>query len=153
MRISNSGYSGGTPPSIWSARCAPGGRHALALGLAVPTGSTGSRLLSWFIRDRTSGAQSVALAFTNRNGLAIKSYINVEVSGVAMNAVTDLDMLNGAEKKLVKAAEHDTVADLRRRENGERPVIRARLLRELCTGHRQWDVKDRIRMSGGRVEG
>ena len=70
-----------------------------------------------------------------------------------MNAVTDLDMLNGAEKKLVKAAEHDTVADLRRRENGERPVIRARLLRELCTGHRQWDVKDRIRMSGGRVEG
>src|SRR5260221_5051534 len=67
-----------------------------------------------------------------------------------MNAVTDL---NGAEKKLVKAAEHDTVADLRRRENGERPVIRARLLRELCTGHRQWDVKDRIRMSGGRVDG
>src|SRR5260221_4490937 len=70
--------------------------------------------------------------------------------GIAMNAVTDL---NGAEKKLVKAAEHDTVADLRRRENGERPVIRARLLRELCTGHRQWDVKDRIRMSGGRVAG
>jgi hypothetical protein len=70
-----------------------------------------------------------------------------------MNAVTDLVMLNGAERRLVKAAEHDTVADLRGRENGEGPVIRAWLLRELCTGERQWNVKDRIRMIGGQVEG
>lgn len=70
-----------------------------------------------------------------------------------MNAVMDLVTLNSAEKKLVKAAEHDTVADLRRHENGERPVIRASLLRELCTGDRQWDVRDRIRMIGGHVEG
>jgi hypothetical protein len=70
-----------------------------------------------------------------------------------MNAVTDSGPLNDAEKMLVKAAEHDAVADLRGRENGKRPVIRARLLRELCTGHRQWNVRDSIRMMGGRVEG
>lgn len=70
-----------------------------------------------------------------------------------MNAFTDLVMLSGAERRLVNAAEHDTVADLRGHENGERPAIRAKLLRDLCTGERQWDVRDRIRMIGGRVVG
>lgn len=70
-----------------------------------------------------------------------------------MSPVMDLVTLNGAEKKLVRAAEHDAVADLRVRGNGERPVIHAWLLRELCTGSRQWTVKDRIRVTGGRVEG
>ena len=70
-----------------------------------------------------------------------------------MNAVTDLVTLNGAERRLVKAAEHNTVADLRGHENDEQPVIHAWLLRELCTGERQWNVRDRIRMVGGRVEG
>jgi hypothetical protein len=70
-----------------------------------------------------------------------------------MSAFTDLVTLNGTEKRLVRAAEDDAVADLRVHGNGQRPVIRARLLRELCTGHRQWQVKDRIRMIGGQVEG
>lgn len=70
-----------------------------------------------------------------------------------MSAVTDLVTLNGAEKRLVRAAEQDTVADLRAYGNGERPVIRASLLRELCAGRRQWHVKDRIRMTGGQVKG
>jgi len=70
-----------------------------------------------------------------------------------MEAVTDLAALNSSEKTLVSAAQQDTVADLRAQEDGDRPVIRAELLRELCTGGRQWNVKDRIRMIGGRVEG
>lgn len=72
---------------------------------------------------------------------------------VITDKVTDLISLNGAEKKLVRAAQQDTVADLRGNEDGDRPVIRAGLLRELCTGHRQWHVKDRIRVIGGRIEG
>ena len=67
--------------------------------------------------------------------------------------VTDLFTLNRAEKRLVSAAQQDTVADLRAHEDGDRPVIRAELLRELCTGGRQWNVKDRIRMIGGQVQG
>jgi hypothetical protein len=67
--------------------------------------------------------------------------------------VTDLFALNRAEKRLVSAAQQDTVADLRAQEDGDRPVIRAELLRELCTGGRQWNVKDRIRMTGGQVQG
>jgi hypothetical protein len=70
-----------------------------------------------------------------------------------MSTVTDLFTLNRAEKRLVSAAQRDTVADLRAHEDGDRPMIRARLLRELCTGGRQWYVKDRIRMIGGQVEG
>jgi hypothetical protein len=70
-----------------------------------------------------------------------------------VSPVMDLVTLNSAEKKLVDAADHDTVADLRAHGDGERPVIRAWLLRELCTGNRQWSVKDRIRVTGGRVEG
>ena len=45
--------------------------------------------------------------------------------GDRMNAVMDLVALNSAEKKLVKAAAHDTIADLRVLDNGERPVIHA----------------------------
>ena len=70
-----------------------------------------------------------------------------------MNTVTNRSTLNSAEERLVWAAEHDTVADLRGYDDGERPAIRAEVLRELCTGDRQWDVKDRIRMIGGHVEG
>ncbi len=70
-----------------------------------------------------------------------------------MSAVTDLVRLNGAENRLVRAAEHDAVADLRGHGNGARPVVRGWLLRELCTGHRQWNVKHRIRLIGARVEG
>lgn len=70
-----------------------------------------------------------------------------------MNAVTDRSTLNYAENSLVLAAEHDTVADLRGCGDHEPPAIRAKVLRELCTGDRQWDVKDRIRMIGGHVEG
>jgi hypothetical protein len=46
--------------------------------------------------------------------------------------VTDLFTLNRAEKRLVSAAQQDTVADLGAQEDGDRPVIRAELLRELC---------------------
>src|SRR5215813_6201285 len=70
-----------------------------------------------------------------------------------MKAVTDPGLLNDAEKTLVNAVEYDTVADLRGGENGRRPMIRARLLRDLCTGQSQWKVRDSIRMMGGQVEG
>jgi hypothetical protein len=68
-----------------------------------------------------------------------------------MNPVRDLIRLTDPERKLVKAAERDTIADLRGYENGEQPLIRAYVLQELCAGD-QWPVKDRIRMIGGHVQ-
>ncbi|HET7015745.1 MAG TPA: hypothetical protein VFI65_17630 [Streptosporangiaceae bacterium] len=70
-----------------------------------------------------------------------------------MNALTDLLELNGAERRLWHAVENDAVADLRGHGNGTPAMIRAEVLRDMCTGGRQWRVKDRIRMIGGYVRG
>ena len=70
-----------------------------------------------------------------------------------MNTVTDLFVLSAPERKLIRAAEEDSEADLRTK-NGQRSVIRAEVLRDLCTGARSdWRVKDSIRMTGGQVQG
>jgi hypothetical protein len=71
-----------------------------------------------------------------------------------MRISTDLLKLTAAEKKLIGAAAADAEAELHTRRNGQRPVIRAEVLRDLCTGARKnWPVKNRIRMAGGRVRG
>jgi hypothetical protein len=64
-----------------------------------------------------------------------------------------VDTLNSSERKLVRAAEHDSVADLRGHEDGHAPPVRAELLRDLCAEGRHGSVTDRIRMIGGRVRG
>ncbi|HYA51324.1 MAG TPA: hypothetical protein VEG33_09155, partial [Streptosporangiaceae bacterium] len=62
--------------------------------------------------------------------------------------------LTAAERKLIRAAAVDAEAGLSVRRNGQQPVIRAEVLRALCTGACQkWPVKNRIRMAGGRVRG
>ncbi len=74
--------------------------------------------------------------------------------GCIMRISTDLLMLTAAEKKLISAAAADAEAELRPQRNGQQPVIRAEVLRALCTGARpKWPVKGRIRMVGGRVRG
>ena len=67
-----------------------------------------------------------------------------------LSAVTHFWELSAPEKNLIKAAEHDSEANLHK-ENGQRSLIRAEVLRDLCTGARP--VKDRIRMTGGQVLG
>jgi hypothetical protein len=67
-----------------------------------------------------------------------------------LSAVTDLWELSAREKDLIKAAEHDSEANLHKK-NGQRSLIRAEVLRDLCTGARR--VKEDIRMTGGRVRG
>lgn len=71
-----------------------------------------------------------------------------------MRISTGLLTLTAAEKKLISAAAADAEVELHARRNGQRPVIRAEVLRALCTGAKpEWPVKDRIRMVGGRVRG
>jgi hypothetical protein len=71
-----------------------------------------------------------------------------------MRIGTDLLTLTAAEKALISAAAEDVEADLCGHRNGQEPVIRAEVLRILCTGARpDWPVKGRIRMAGGRVRG
>jgi hypothetical protein len=71
-----------------------------------------------------------------------------------MRISTDLLTLTAAEKKLIRAAAADTEAELRPQRNGQQPVIRAEVLRALCTGARKkWPVKNRIRVAGGHVRG
>ena len=71
-----------------------------------------------------------------------------------MRISTGLLTLTAAERKLIQAAAVDAEAGLSVRRNGQQPVIRAEVLRALCTGAGQkWPVKNRIRMAGGRVRG
>ena len=68
-----------------------------------------------------------------------------------MNVVTHFrELLSHPEKTLIKEAEQGSEANLWR-ENGQRSVIRAELLRDLCTGAKP--VKGAIRMKGGQVLG
>lgn len=70
-----------------------------------------------------------------------------------MEIVVGYSALTAAEEKLIFAAEQDLEADLYTA-SGQRSVVRAEVLRELCTGARpDWTVKDRIRLTGGRVQG
>jgi hypothetical protein len=70
-----------------------------------------------------------------------------------MKTLTDFSGLSEPERKLIKAAEQDSEAVLRTK-NGQRSVIRAEVLRDLCTNARpDWKVKDCIRMTGGQVRG
>jgi hypothetical protein len=70
-----------------------------------------------------------------------------------MRISTDLLKLSAAEKRLISAAA-DAEAELRPKRNGQPPVIRAEVVRALCTGACQkWPVKNRIRMVGGHVRG
>jgi hypothetical protein len=67
---------------------------------------------------------------------------------------TDLLTPTAAETKLIRAAAELAEAELCGDRNGQQPVIRAEVLRALCTSARpQWPVKNRIRMAGGRVRG
>jgi hypothetical protein len=69
-----------------------------------------------------------------------------------MGVSTDLLTPTAAETKLIRAAAEDSEADLCGHRNGQQPVIRAEMLRTLCTGAcPKWPVKNRIRMTGGRV--
>jgi len=77
----------------------------------------------------------------------------LSLGGWAMRVSTDLVKLTAAERKLIKAAAEDVEANLRPRHNGQQPVIRAEVLRDLCTGRQKWPVKRRIRMVGGHVRG
>jgi hypothetical protein len=71
-----------------------------------------------------------------------------------MRISTGLPALTAAERKLIRAAAVDAEAGLCVRRNGQQPVIRAEVLRALCTGACQkWPVKNRIRLAGGRVRG
>jgi hypothetical protein len=76
------------------------------------------------------------------------------LGGCTMRVSTDLLRLTAAERKLISAAATDGVAELRPRRDGQQALIRAEVLRDLCTGARQkWPVKGRIRMVGGHVSG
>jgi hypothetical protein len=68
-----------------------------------------------------------------------------------MGIGTDLLTLTAPEEELIRAAAEDAEAELCGHNNGQQPVIRAEVLRLLCTGARP--VKGRIRMAGGRVRG
>ena len=71
-----------------------------------------------------------------------------------MRISTDLLTPTAAEIKLIRAAAEDSEAELCRHRNGQQPVIRAEMLRALCTGAcPKWPVKNRLRMAGGRVRG
>ena len=71
-----------------------------------------------------------------------------------MGIGTGLLTLTAPEEELIKAAAEDAEAELCGHGNGQQPVIRAEVLRVLCTGARPgWAVKSRIRMAGGRVRG
>jgi hypothetical protein len=71
-----------------------------------------------------------------------------------MRIGTDLLTLTAAEKVLISAAAEGAEADLCGHRNGQEPVIRAEVLRILCTGAcPDWPVKGRIRMADGRVRG
>jgi hypothetical protein len=71
-----------------------------------------------------------------------------------MRISTDLLTPTAAETKLIRAAAEDAEAELYGDRNGQQPVIRAEVLRALCTGAcPEWPVKNRIRMAGGRVCG
>lgn len=67
---------------------------------------------------------------------------------------TDLLTPTAAERKLIRAAAEDAEAELSGHRNGQLPVIRAEVLRALCTGDcPEWPVKNRIRMTNVRVRG
>ena len=51
-----------------------------------------------------------------------------------MRISTGLLTLTAAERKLIHAAAVDAEAGLSARRNGQQPVIRAEVLRALCTG-------------------
>ena len=68
-----------------------------------------------------------------------------------MGIGTDLLTLTAPEEELIRAAAEDAEAELCGHGNGQQPVIRAEVLRLLCTGARP--VKGRIRVVGGRVRG
>ena len=68
-----------------------------------------------------------------------------------MGIGTDLLTLTAPEEELIRAAARDAEAELCGHRNGQQPVIRAEVLRLLCTGARP--VKGRIRVAGGRVRG
>jgi hypothetical protein len=71
-----------------------------------------------------------------------------------MRSNTDLLKLSPAEKELISAAAADAEAELHARRDGQQALIRAEVLRALCTGVRpEWPVKGRIRMVGGHVCG
>jgi hypothetical protein len=71
-----------------------------------------------------------------------------------MRNTADLLTPTAAERKLIKAAAAGVEAEFGGHRNGQQPVIRAEVLRALCTsGCPEWPVKDRIRMAGGRVRG
>ena len=71
-----------------------------------------------------------------------------------MRIVTGLLKLSAAEKMLISAAAVDAEAELRPERNGQQQVIRAEVLRALCTGATpEWPVKSRIRMVGGHIRG
>jgi hypothetical protein len=71
-----------------------------------------------------------------------------------MRISTGLPKLSAAEKMLISAAAVDAEAELRPQHNGQQPVIRAEVLRALCTGATpEWPVRGRIRMVGGHVCG
>ena len=73
---------------------------------------------------------------------------------LVINAVTDIRRLTAPERKLVQAAEAGAEADLRALGDGQPGVIRAEVLRDLCTGAiAGWKVKGSIRMKGGQVRG
>jgi len=62
--------------------------------------------------------------------------------------------LTAPERELIGAAAGDAEADLRVYQNGQQPVIRAEVLRALCTGaNPDWPVRNRIRVVGGHVRG
>ena len=71
-----------------------------------------------------------------------------------MRMSTGLLPLTAAEKKLIRAAAKDAEVELSRHRDGRQPVIRAEVLRALCTGGPpKWPVKGRIHVIGGRVRG
>ncbi len=70
-----------------------------------------------------------------------------------MKTMTDLSGQSDPECKLIRAAEQGSEADLRT-ENGQRSVIHAEVLRDLCMDARSdWKVRDCIRVTGGQVRG
>jgi hypothetical protein len=59
-----------------------------------------------------------------------------------MRISADLLKLSPAEEELISAAAVDAEAELRPQHNGQQPVIRAEVLRALCTGAiPEWPVK------------
>jgi hypothetical protein len=71
-----------------------------------------------------------------------------------MNAAADHAALPLMDSRLLTAVAHGDEADLHGRHDGQRGVLNAATLREVCAGtHPHWPVQGRIQVTGARVRG